>query len=66
MDFRNDKKTRQLFRRPCKKCGKLFVPSTRYSYCCDDCYNKSMKNRKRSHKGWRRRQLGKLNKTKSI
>lgn len=34
-----------MFRRKCKNCGKLFVPSSHHNKLCNDCWNKVNKKR---------------------
>jgi len=33
-------------RRICRKCGKLFIPDTRFSRICKECYTQSKLKRK--------------------
>jgi uncharacterized OB-fold protein len=32
-----------MFQRLCKKCGKIFLPTSKTVHLCDDCWNKAMK-----------------------
>jgi len=31
--------------KPCKRCGRYFVPATRYSHLCQNCKDLAMKKR---------------------
>jgi uncharacterized OB-fold protein len=37
-------------RRPCKSCGKMFTPSSRWSFTCEDCKAKSLERMKERNK----------------
>jgi ribosomal protein S27AE len=37
-------------RRPCKRCGKRFIPTGRDSWLCSECFSETHR-----HKNWRKK-----------
>lgn len=45
MAILNKKTKKEYFKRPCKKCSKIFTPTGKYQKLCPDCNNSSSKER---------------------
>ena len=45
MAIRKNDPEYQMFKRPCHRCEKSFIPTSKANFICDECCKKSLANR---------------------